>query len=80
MQAPTVQETLKAKDFADIPIFDGDLGRFPDWADRMGAKLVRAHPEMAAILEWPIIGHHGAGGAGEQRARSEHHPHLQHAL
>ncbi len=47
-----VQETLESEDFAHIPIFDGDLGRFPDWADRVGADLVRTHPKLAAILEW----------------------------
>lgn len=46
------QETFKTKDFAHIAVFNGDLGQFPDWADRMAAKLVRAHPRMANILEW----------------------------
>ena len=43
---------LKSKDFAQINVFDGDLNKFPDWADRMAAKLYRAHPRMPALLSW----------------------------
>ncbi len=45
-------EGLKSKDFAHIVAFDGDLVKFPDWADRMAAKLGRAHPRLASILTW----------------------------
>ena len=45
-------DQVKSKDFAHIVVFDGDLGRFPDWADRMSAKMSRAHPRLAAILAW----------------------------
>ena len=45
-------DQVKSKDFAHIVVFDGDLGRFPDWADRMSAKMSRAHPRLTAILAW----------------------------
>ena len=45
-------EGLKTKDFAGIQTFDGDLNRFADWADRMSAKLSRAHPQLASMLAW----------------------------
>ena len=47
-----IEVFLRPKDFAHIVAFDGDLNRFPDWADRMMAKLVRAHPKVASILDW----------------------------
>jgi hypothetical protein len=43
---------IKSKDFAQIGTFDGDLNRFADWADRMSAKMNRAHPRLAAMLIW----------------------------
>ena len=54
---PQVHETFggdrpKSKDFAHITVFDGDLGRFPDWADRMSAKMSRALPRLASMLAW----------------------------
>ena len=48
----SVGDQLKSKDFIHISAFDGDLGKFPDWSDRMTAKLVRAHPRLSAILKW----------------------------
>jgi hypothetical protein len=45
-------EGLKTKDFNHITPFDGDLNKFPDWADRVSAKLERAHPRLAAVLIW----------------------------
>jgi len=45
-------EGLKSKDFAHIVAFDGDLVKFPDWADRMAGKLGRAHLRLASILTW----------------------------
>ena len=32
-------DILKSKDFAQIAVFDGDLNKFADWADRIAAKL-----------------------------------------
>lgn len=52
VRAPVGGERLKSKDFAQIAAFDGELGRFPDWADRMTAKFGRAHPRLAAMLSW----------------------------
>ena len=43
---------LRSKDFVHIEKFDGGLTSFPDWADRMAAKFRRAHPRLAAMLEW----------------------------
>ena len=43
---------MKAKDFAHIAPFDGEIERFPDWADRMTAKFGRAHPRLSDLLEW----------------------------
>ncbi len=49
---PGQYESVKPKDFVQIADFDGDIVRFADWADRMGAKLTRMHPRMLAVLEW----------------------------
>ena len=56
LAAPGLQaymgDPLKSKDFAGVQAFDGDLSRFPDWVDRMTAKLGRAHPRLLAALTW----------------------------
>ena len=44
--------TIRTKDFAHIPPFDGELSKFPDWADRVAAKLSRVHPRVAEVLAW----------------------------
>jgi hypothetical protein len=76
-------EALRTKEFAHIAVFKGAFGNFPDWVDRMAAKLVRAHPKMASLLECAERqggGHHGAVGAGVQRRPPERRVHLQRAL
>ena len=49
---PPHHESVRPKDFVGIAQFDGEINKFPDWADRMGAKIVRMHPKMAAIIAW----------------------------
>lgn len=41
-----------SKDFSDIAVFDGDLASFPDWSDRIVAKLSRAHLNFPTALAW----------------------------
>ena len=43
---------LKEKDFSSVDKFDGQLGKYADWSDRMLAKLRRQCPSMAEILKW----------------------------
>ncbi len=43
---------MRPKDFAHIVPFDDDLEKLPDWADRMTAKMSRAHPKLTAMLTW----------------------------
>ena len=45
-------EGVKLKDFSSITPFDSDLAKFPDWSDRIAAKLIKVHPRMLELLEW----------------------------
>ena len=60
---------LKSKDFAHIDKFEGTFAHYPDWVERMEAKLRRAHPRMSEMLRWaeaqtePITAQHEAAGS-----------------
>lgn len=43
---------IRTKDFIHIAVFDGELAKFPDWSDRILAKLSKAHPRMEEIMRW----------------------------
>ena len=43
---------FRTKDFMHITPFDGELARFPDWVDRVTAKLSKAHPRVEEVLLW----------------------------
>ena len=43
---------FRTKDFMHITPFDDELARFPDWVDRLTAKLSKAHPRVEEVLSW----------------------------
>ena len=43
---------LRAKDFDTVDRFNGVVAAYPDWADRMVAKLLRCLPDLEGLLGW----------------------------